>query len=355
MKRLTWWMGALLALCWQAAWASGSPAGAADGANTANALQRLPPAVQRPLRVRLAVRVLDVLQVQETSGQARMALETTQQWNDPRLRFDTVKAGRGRIDRIGEEARQFLRSIWTPGMVVDNQTGDKTSATLAVSTLANGDVTVVESYESLFRVQLDMRAFPFDRQQLGLSFSLPRYAAHEVLLVSTEAERQLSGLSTTLSASDWRAEALSFAHTQVTGWNASSFSRLLVSVGVERISEGYLLRIFIPIVAVLLVSVFVLWVPTLSMTDKGNLIFSSLLALAAISFTFEASFPGSISLNTPVAQMISLGYLYLVAILLLDSILSARRESGSPYVLTTRWHLRWLAPISMGVVRAVPF
>ena len=48
------------------------------------------------------------------------------------------------------------------------------------------------------------------------------------------------------------------------------------------------------------------------------MIFSSLLALAAISFTFESSFPGSISLNTPVAEMISLGYLYLVTVLMFE-------------------------------------
>jgi hypothetical protein len=64
------------------------------------------------------------------------------------------------------------------------------------------------------------------------------------------------------------------------------------------------------------------------------MIFSSLLALAALSFTFESSFPGSISLNSPVASMISLGYFYLPLVLLIDLMLSqtgsrlARRYPG---------------------------
>ena len=126
------------------------------------------------------------------------------------------------------------------------------------------------------------------------------------------------------------------------------------TVTIARDAERYLLRVFIPIMAVLAVSLFVLWSPGLKEQDKGGLIFSSLLALAAISFTFESSFPGSISLNTPIAQMISLGYLYLVAVLMFEIalavVIASPQGRWSSEAATLRSHLRWALPAIMLIV-----
>lgn len=333
------------------------PAAAAEGAG-------LPDGVELPVKVRLALRVLDVTEIKEVAGQARLFVEVTQRWSDPRLRYDPVSVGAARVDRVGEEATKFLEGIWTPGLVVDNQIGDADGRAVAVSVHANGEIVVVERYEADFRVATDMTAFPFDRQQIRLAFSVPRWAKQEVLLVDTEADRAFSKVDDKLAVTDWRALGLDFANAETAGWNARSYSRLDATLTLERLSERYILRIFIPIAAVLAVSIYVLWAPGLGSTDKGNLIFSALLALAAISFTFEASFPGCISLNTPIAQIISLGYVYLVAVLLFDSLLAvpcARAESRlNRPCLEIRRQMSWALPAIMtavcagAVVRALP-
>lgn len=316
--------------------------------------ERLPTGIELPIRVRVALRVLNVTEVKEIAGSARLLVEVTQRWHDPRNRFDPVAVGTARVDRVGKEAEAFLDRVWTPGLVADNQTGEVKSRTVAVSAHADGEVVVVERWESDFRVALDMTAFPFDHQVLRLAFSLPRWPKQEVLLTATEADRRFSSVEKEVSVVDWRPTGLTFANTETTGWNARSYSRLDVGVGLERLSARYILRIFVPIIAVLAVSVYVLWVPGIAATDKGNMIFSALLALAAVSFTFEASFPGSISLNTPVAQIISLGYLYLILVLAIDSLLEARcRDPAARFhaaSLEIRRHASWALPAIMTVV-----
>lgn len=324
----------------------------------------LPEGVELPLRVRLALRILDVTEIKEVAGQARLYVELTQRWRDPRDRFETVEAGGPRIDRVGDDAQRFLQSIWTPGIVIDNQIGEADGRTVSVSAHADGEIVVVERFEADFRVATDMTAFPFDRQRIQLSFSAPRYAKQEVLIVSTDADRGFSKFADRLAVTDWRPLDLDFANSEVAGWNARSYSRLEATLSIERLSERYILRIFIPIAAVLAVSIYVLWAPGLGPTDKGGLIFSALLALAAISFTFESSFPGCISLNTPIAQIISLGYVYLVAVLLFDSLLGV--PCGRPQSLLhrpcaeIRRQMSWALPVIMtticlGVVlRALP-
>jgi hypothetical protein len=338
---------ALLLIC---AWQAVAPPGHAAERD------ELPTGVDLPVRVHLALRVINITEVKEVAGRARLYIEITQHWTDPRRRFDSVAAGAPRIDRVGEEADQFVKSIWTPGLVVDNQISLPQSRTLAVSADAGGGIVLVERYEADFRVAMNMAAFPFDRQQLTLSFSLPRYAKQDVQLVSLQMDRQLSGVETRLSVIDWRPLALSFAYDESTGWNARSYARLNATVALERLSERFIVRLFIPICAALAVSIFVLWMPGVPPKDKGGLVFSSLLALAAISFTFESSFPGSISLNTPVAKIISLGYFYLVLVLLVDALVTAPSEDPAArfhaLALEARRHARWGLPSIMFIICA---
>ncbi|MDO9413538.1 MAG: neurotransmitter-gated ion-channel ligand-binding protein [Pseudolabrys sp.] len=348
----------LLLLALLAAGLSSAPASAADK-------DELPPGIELPMRVRVAVRVLNVLQIAEVAGQGKLYVEVTQRWTDPRLRFDAVAQGFTRIDRVGEEADAYLATVWTPGLTVDNQIGKPEARTVAVSTYSNGNVVLIERYEGLFRFNMNMDAFPFDTQQLTLSFSLPRYATQDAMLLTTEMDRNLSGIEDRLSVIDWHPKRLHFTNQEAMGWNARSYSRLDATVTLQRLSERYLLRIFIPILAILAVSLFVLWSPGLQANDKGSLIFSSLLALAALSFTFEASFPGSISLNTPIAQIISLGYLYLILVLMLEVALSrgANSEKGGrlhDVCVALRRQVRWAVPAIMVLVclgtavRAIP-
>ncbi|ABD88051.1 hypothetical protein [Rhodopseudomonas palustris] len=324
----------------------------------------LPSGVELPVRVRVGLRVIDITEIKEVGGRARLFVEVTQRWNDPRRRFDPLETGAPRIDRVGDEAQQFVGSIWTPGLVISNQLSEPQSRSQAVSAYADGDVVLVDRYEADFRVAMDMQAFPFDRQQIALSFSLPRYPKQDAVLVTTETDRLFSRVENRLTVIDWRPLALSFAYDESTGWNARSYSQLNATVGLERMSERYLLRLFIPIISTLAVSIFVLWLPGASPKDSGGLVFSALLALAAISFTFEASFPGSISLNTPIAKIISLGYLYLVLVVLIDGVVagSCKDPASRFHVLAceVRGHTKWALPAIMtivcaaAVIRAMP-
>jgi hypothetical protein len=316
----------------------------------------LPTGVELPVKVRVGLTVLNITEIKEVAGRARLYIEVTQRWTDPRRRFDAAQAGAARIDRVGGDAERFVGSIWTPGLVVDNQISPPQARTIAVSAFADGGIVTVERYEADFRIAMDMSAFPFDRQDITLSFSLPRYARQEAILVSTETDRLFSRVESRLSVIDWRPLALSFVYDESTGWNARSYSRLHATVAIERLSGRFILRLFIPICAVLAVSIFLLWMPGVHPKEKGSLVFSALLALTAISFTFEASFPGSISLNTPIAMIISLGYFYLIIVLLIDGVVAGPHDNRDsrfhPLAVEIHRHARWVLPSIMAIVCA---
>lgn len=315
-----------------------------------------PDTIEPPIPVRVSLRVTNILEIKEVAGQGRFGLEIVQHWTDPRLAFDGVAIGHQRVDRVGKEADAYLETIWTPGLSIDNLIKEKESRTVAVAVSTNGEVMLIERFEADLRFRMNMDAFPFDKQDLTISLSLPRYAKQEALLVVGDRERRLSGFEAEPSVVDWSPRRLRFVNEETMGWNARSYSKIAATLTIERQSGRYLLRIFVPILAVLAVSLFVLWSPGLKEQDKGGLIFSSLLALAAISFTFESSFPGSISLNTPVAQMISLGYLYLVLVLMLEIVLAvtSAKWSGIAGDFARQLHvqIKWALPLWMVLICA---
>lgn len=317
---------------------------------------KLPSDARLPIPVRIGLRVLNITEVNQVAGRARLLVEITQRWTDGRDAFDALVVGAPRVDRIGAEAEDFVKSIWTPGLAVDNQISPPQGRTLAVSAYSDGRIVLVERYESDFRISPDMSAFPFDRQALLLSFSLPRYAMQEALLTTTEFDRQLSSVEDKITIINWRPMGLTFANDETTGWNARRYSKLEATIMLERLSGRFILRILVPIGAALMISIFVLWMPGVSPKDKGGLVVSALLALTAMSFTFENSFPGCISLNSPVAKIISLAYLYLVIVLLVDGLLSG--ASGNPearfhnLAFEVKKQVKWSFPAIMIVICA---
>ncbi|NKN39645.1 neurotransmitter-gated ion-channel ligand-binding protein [Agrobacterium sp. a22-2] len=281
----------------------------------------VPRGVHLPMRVHLAMRILNVSKIDEPLREASLVVEVTQRWKDPGQAFDARATGVGRRDYIGVDAEALLSTIWTPGVIIENQISVPRSQTTSMSIRADGTVTLINRLDADFRVAIDMSTFPFDRQRLQLSVVSPRYSADEVIFVMTDLDRELSSVAETLSASNWTARSMRFVMERFHGWNARPFVRVIASAVVDREWSYYLLRIFIPFAAVMSVSVFILWAPEKLLGDKVPLTFSALMALAALSFTYEASFPGSISMNSPIAFMTSIGYLYLTGVLLVNILL----------------------------------
>lgn len=289
----------------------------------------MPAGMSLPVRVNLALRIIDIVKIAETSGETAASLEYTAQWRDPTLAFDPIEFGSARHDFTGDDAKKEIGRIWTPDVSLENRISDPRAQITALSIFADGRVVLIQRFDADFRIAVDLSAFPFDRQMLTFPFVSQRHSTDEVIFVVDDRDRELSSYADRLTASDWTATSLRFAMETFYGWNARPFMRTKAVLTVERAWPRYFLRIFVPFVAVLTVSLFILWTPRGTISDTIGITYSALLALAALSFTFEASFPGSMSVNSPIAFMISLGYFYLIFVLLVDLLLESGRLPGA--------------------------
>jgi len=325
-------------------------------AGHAQAAVELPRGVHLPINVHLSVRLLDITRMEETKGEISARLEFTESWRDPNLAFDPLVAGVYRKDYYGAEAAELLKSIWQPETAITNQISDPRSQSVAVSVSSDGGIALIRQVDADFRISVKLAAFPFDSQRLGFTFVAPRYSAGEVIFLIDDRDREVSSIAPELSVADWHPQVLNFALDRFYGWNAKPFARAEVTASITRAWPRYLLRIFIPFIAVVSVTFFILWAPASLKIDQAGITYSALLALAALSFTFESSFPGSMSVNSPIAFMISLGYFYLVLTLLVHMALSDTRLSvvrANPFLMAEiRANIRYTLPLIFALICA---
>lgn len=316
----------------------------------------LPQNVHLPINVHLSVRLLNISRMEETKGEISARIEFTESWRDPNLAFDPIEAGIYRKDFYGTEATDLLKSIWYPETTITNQIADPRAQSAAVSVTSDGDISLIRQVDADFRISVNLAAFPFDSQQLTFTFVTPRYSAGEVIYLIDDRDREVSSVPSELSVPDWHPRTLNFALDRFYGWNAKPFARAEVTATVTRAWPRYLLRIFIPFIAVVSVSLFILWAPVTLKIDHAGITYSALLALAALSFTFESSFPGSMSVNSPIAFMISLGYFYLVLTLLVHLALGEHRLSrmgANTWLLAEiRANVRYTLPLIFALICA---
>ncbi|QLF69602.1 neurotransmitter-gated ion-channel ligand-binding protein [Peteryoungia desertarenae] len=292
------------------------------------AAKPLPKGVYLPMAVHLTIRVLNVSRIDETAGEASMMIEVNERWSNPNLAFDPRITGFGRFDYIGAEAEQRLSGMWTPGTLIENQISEARTQSTAMIQRSDGTVTRITRLDADFRIKINMTTFPFDQQKLALSLISPRHSADEVIYVIDDIDRELSTVAIDVSATNWTPESMSVVMERFHGWNAQPFVRVVATAILTRDWQYYVLPIFVPFLAVLSVSVFILWSRDSLIGDKAPITYSALLALAALGFTYESSFPGSISMNSPVAFMVSLGYFYLILVLLIDIVLTYSNYPG---------------------------
>ncbi len=309
----------------------------------------LPRDWQLPVPVSVAMRVLDIAQVLETQGQMNARVEMTYRWNDPRLAFDRVKEGVARLDFFDAAAKAKLLKIWSPSVEIENLVGSPRQDQLGLSISSAGDIQMVRTVDATFRVAADLSAFPLDHQRLSVQLVSTQYGLHEVVLAHTQDDDTFSGFTRTPLTRLWAINRLDFIGSSYVAWNGDNHSRMAATILVDRKWTIYLARVFLPFLLIMSISLFVILPKDYNPGSKGPQIFSGLLALVALSFTYEAQFPGSMSADTPIATMVSSGFVYLIAALaayiLLMNPAAPWAEKHPGLFIEVRAILRWALPL----------
>ena len=224
----------------------------------------------REVRVGLVMTDLSEVRGAEQAFEADIFLLAT--WLDPNL------AGGS-----GEARTMALREVWHPTLLIYNQRSVSESMPEEVTVHPDGTVTLMQRYQGLFSVNMDLRDFPMDRQEFYVWVVAPIRAGSRVTLVPDES--LVAYRAESLSISDWEIgePTLTVKPFQLSP-DAPNNPGILLSVPGTRLLTYYTVQVLVPLVAVVLMAWAVFWIAPSVVTTRMSVPVTTMLTLIAYRF-----------------------------------------------------------------------
>jgi hypothetical protein len=231
----------------------------------------LPPS-SGPTQVKAGLYYIDISEIEGATETFAATAYILLEWNDPRLRFPSKDGSKVRLYKPED--------IWTPGVeIVNAQKLDDQEPPLCTVT-SDGTVYYARRVVGLLNTPMDLRRFPFDRQQLNVILESSRYGTDDLTLVP---DAEQSGLGTDIVPRGWAYDPLAwkvlkqpFAKTDQT------YSRLIFSFEARRIPFYFIWKIILPTAIFVFLTWSIFWMQVHDV--QTALLVSITILLTAVAF-----------------------------------------------------------------------
>jgi hypothetical protein len=269
-------------------------------------------------------------------------------WRDPSL-----------AHRHAETRTYALEKIWHPRWLIANEADSvRRSLPEAVDVAPDGSVVYRQRLLGAFSQALDLHRFPFDRETFRVHLVLPGHRPEEIEFVPDEAAvaiglPQAAGAAGELTLQDWRVTSVGarpLPYVVSPGLEVAGYS---VEFAAERRAQYYVLRVFLPLLLIVLMSWSVFWIDPSQTAPQVSVAVTSMLTLIAYRFAVGADVP-RLPYLTLLDRFILAGsllvFLSLVEVLITTTLsLRSRIEAAR----AVDRHARWVFPAAFAFVAAV--
>ena len=246
-----------------------------------------PAMAEEPLEVGVAVKVSQVISIDQKAENFSVVATLRMRWLEPELAVESKKQiPQQRVYKV-EDFQNILTEhhLTWPAHSFYNLQGRIDYQNRMVSVDLQGNITYSARFTATFQApDFDFKQFPFDEQNfyLLLNSFIPEHLIQFTPII------EYSGLGPTLGEEEW---ILDNAKTEITSHDALGFpaSRLVLSFQGKRHLVYYIVRILIPVLIIILVSWF-----TFFLKDFGkriDLANGNLLLFIAFNFTIANDLP----------------------------------------------------------------
>lgn len=282
-----------------------------------------------PVEVQLGIAFIDISGFDENKGLFSATIDIRARWDDLRLANPSAPAGAPPQTMIGDAAREKMKSIWVPPLIIGNAEGEPSQSDYGLRIYPTGRVELMRRVTGDFKVDIDLNRFPFDRQDLPVQVRVKDYPVTQVALRITQPDIEFSRPSQSVEIQDWKIGLVDMRSEAAKGWYNTAEAQVVAALDVQRKPGLIVASIFIPLTASLLIPLLALW---LNKTEDGifqvdtfelvNIIIGGLFAVIALNFTVYSSFTAlSVGDNT-VNRLFALNYMTLAAALVVNILFS---------------------------------
>jgi hypothetical protein len=316
---------------------------------------RLPPNSDGPTEVRVGLFVEDLRDIDAVQSSYHFRGVVSAIWCDPRLAFDSAAEGRTEKVYVGPEIDALTEKIWWSGAFPVNQADELRVTERAMRIRHDGTVSRDLNVSVRLSTQYDLRRFPFDHQQLTLEVESFTWSADELVFV---ADATTTGFDEAFRMPEWTIRAVGAHEERVDVIRSTQpFSRLVLTIDIERKSGFYLWKVLLPLFIIVALSWSIFWMVDERFGIRVRMSASGILTVVAYQFVASQNLP-RIGYLTLLDKITIISFL-LLATTVLESYIVSRygeeeRDSAHRIDHAARWifPLGYAALIAMVVLRA---
>lgn len=253
----------------------------------------------QPLEIRMGFNLINITDVNEKEETMDFEGALYLEWNDPRLALSS-SPGRG-DGNTGETSRLYQGAFkvnevfpgWRPRVVIPNGIGSRAVANVAIRAWADGRVQYSEIFYAKVETPMDLRRFPFDRQELEIYFHPFGYHSDELALVP---DNDLArSWARNVGIADWSQESVSVRGEEetiayfddVTG----TISAVVATVEITRRPLHVVLTILLPMIVLVALTWCVFWMDAETLSNRVSITFIGILSVVTYYFVVFESLP----------------------------------------------------------------
>lgn len=282
-----------------------APAAHSDGmpAESREDLARSSPPGPLPVKVETRFYLLNLTFVNERSETFDADIYVDFKWRDPRLAF-TPAAKDGRKIYYEKEAEEKIAEIWWPEIeFVNAATPQITNRTLMIH--PDGTTEYHLGVSATFRTNLNLRRFPFDRQELKIRLQSFLWNRDSVVFTAPlkgcgyAADDTFDDLAVTGVTTSVGSQRVSYSN--------EAYSEFDAVISAKRNYFFYIWRVFFPAVLIMVISFSVYFMDMDDLYSRVNIGLTCLLTCIATQFAISYNLP-RISYLTPIDKLYMITY-----------------------------------------------
>ena len=337
-------MSLLMGLPAAAAEAPETCTGEAQAADRAAAEQdlRLPPNPDQPTEIRVGLFVEDLRNIDAVQSSYNFRGVVTVTWCDPRLAFDAVAQGHTEKVYVGTEVDALTEEIWWSQAYAANQI-DKPQITERVMRVSS-DGTVTRDLNASIRLSaaFNLQRFPFDRQQLSFEIESFTWSSDELVFVD---DATTTGFNASFDMPEWTILSVTAREAQVDVVRSSRpFSRLILTIDIERKSGFYLWKVLLPLLLIVALSWSVFWMVNERFGTRVRMSATGILTVVAFQFVASRNLP-RVGYLTLMDKIMVISFLLLAVTVVESYFVSRYAEEEPDRALRIDHAARWIFPL----------
>ncbi len=250
-----------------------------------NSLLSPPNADGKRIPIAIALRIINISDIDEVTQRFQMVGYLIAEWKDPRLVF-TPRAG-------WEKFRTYSSDeIWSPHFDFVNGVVPHSAYDSTIRVFADGTVRYSERCSAELSNTFRLRTFPFDRQTLEILIHPSVAEDGLVEFYRLRGDRSISAEPRVYSSlAQWRMTGVASSVNQIPGIADESVTEISFTLSIVRRFNFYIWKVFLPLSLMVILSWTVFWIDTSELSSQVTISVTTILTLIAFAFAIQANLP----------------------------------------------------------------